>query len=85
MSFMKVVPKGFKWIECKHGIGGMIPPIRYIPMQDPMQDALKKTKTTTYFKWTLVLLNKRNELKVAIWAPGTPKQFLLHGHTVIHV
>jgi hypothetical protein len=26
-----------------------------------------------------------NELKVAIWASGTPKQFLLHVHTAIHV
>ena len=33
----------------------------------------------------MTLLNTRNELKVAIWASGTPEQFLLHVHTAVHV
>ena len=48
-----------------------------------MQDALDKTKKTTYFKLTLP--NTGNELKVAIWASGTPEQFLLHVRTAMHV
>ena len=43
----------------------------------------RKNKKMTYFK--LMLPNTRNELKVAIWANGTPKQFLLHIHTAMHV
>ncbi len=38
--------------------------MRYIPDQDPMQDALKKSKKAMYFKLTLP--NTRNELKVAV-------------------
>jgi hypothetical protein len=50
-----------------------------------MQDTLKKSKRTKYFKLTLP--NMGNELKVAIWPSGTPKQFLLHVHVriMIHV
>ncbi len=48
-----------------------------------MQDALEKTKKTTYFKLTLP--NTGNKLKVAIWVSGTPEQFLLHVRTAIHV
>ena len=36
-----------------------------------------------YFKLTLP--NTGNELKVAIWASGTPVQFLLHVRPVIHM
>ena len=64
-------------------MGGKKAPIRYIPEQDPVQDALEKTKKTMYFKLTLP--NTRKELKVAIWASGTPEQFLLHVHTALHV
>ena len=32
----------------------------------------------------MTLPHTENELKVAIWASGTPKQFLLHVHTAIH-
>ena len=46
-----------------------------------MQDALDKTKKTTYFKLTLP--KTENELKVAIWASGTPEQFLLHVRTAM--
>ena len=46
-----------------------------------MHDALEKTKKTTSFKLTLP--HTGNKLKVAIWASGTPEQFLLHVHTNI--
>ena len=48
-----------------------------------MQNALKKSKTTTCFK--LTLLNMENELKVAVWASRTPEQFVLHVCSTIHV
>ncbi len=57
--------------------------MRCITEQDPVQDTLEKSKKTTYFKLTLP--NTVNKLKVAIWASGTPKQFLLHVHTAVHV
>eukprot|EP00804_Cyclotella_cryptica_P025660 CCRYP_002870-RA/>CCRYP_002870-RA protein AED:0.36 eAED:0.36 QI:0/-1/0/1/-1/1/1/0/123 len=82
MSSVKAFPEGLKWIECKRGIGGKNSPVRYISEQDPVQDALEKTKKTTYFKLTLP--NTGNELKVAVWASGTPKQFLLHVRSAIH-
>ena len=44
MSSAKAFPEGLKWIECEHGIGGKNSPVRYIPKQDPVQDALEKTK-----------------------------------------
>eukprot|EP00804_Cyclotella_cryptica_P008126 CCRYP_004607-RC/>CCRYP_004607-RC protein AED:0.50 eAED:0.70 QI:0/0/0.33/1/0/0/3/204/214 len=53
MSSVKAFPEGLKWIECERGIGGKNSPVRYIPEQDPLQDALEKTKKTTYFKLTL--------------------------------
>ena len=76
-------PKGLKVVECERGVGGKNALIRYIPEQDPVQDALDKTKKTTYFKLTLP--NTGNKLKVAIWASGTPEQFLLHVHTAMHI
>ncbi len=80
MSSAKSNPEGLKVVECERGVGGKNAPIRYIPEQDPVQDALEKTKKTTYFKLTLP--NTGNELKVAIWAS---KQFLLHVRTALHV
>jgi hypothetical protein len=53
ISSVKSNPKGLKVVECKRHVGGMIAPIRYIPEQDPVQNALEKTKKTTYFKLTL--------------------------------
>ena len=78
MSSVKSFPEGLKWIECKCGIGGKNSPIHYIPKQDPMQDALEKNKKTTYFKLTLP--NTGNELKVAVWASGTPELYLFSHH-----
>ena len=54
----------------------------YIPEKDPVQDAIKKIKNTTHFKFTLP--NTKNKLKVAMFASGAPEQFLLHVCTVIH-
>eukprot|EP00804_Cyclotella_cryptica_P005287 CCRYP_015803-RA/>CCRYP_015803-RA protein AED:0.36 eAED:1.00 QI:0/0/0/1/1/1/2/0/297 len=82
MSSVKAFPEGLKWIEFARGIGGKNSPLRYIQEQDPVQDALKKTKKTTYFKLTLP--NTGNELKVAVWVSGTPEQFLLHVRSTIH-
>jgi hypothetical protein len=82
MSSLKAFPEGLKWIECEHGVGGKYSWIRYISEQDPIQDALKKAKKTTYVKLTLP--NTGNELKVAVWASGTPEQFVLHVCSVFH-
>ena len=82
MASMKAFFEGLKWIECKCGIGRKNSPSRYIPEQDPVQDALAKDKKTTYFKLTLP--NTGSELKVAIWSSGTPEQFVLHVRSAIH-
>ena len=47
-----------------------------------MQEALEKNNTTTYFKLTLPIMG--NELKVAVWAFGTPEQFWLRVRSAIH-
>ena len=83
MSSAKAFPEELKWIECKQGVGGKNSPIRYIPEQDPVQDALEKSKKTTYVKLTLP--NTGNELKVAVWVSGTPEQFVLHVRSAIHL
>ena len=70
-------------VKCICGIGGKNSPIRYIPEQDPVQGTLEKNKKTTYFK--VMLPNTGNKLKVMIWTKGTPKLFLLHVHTAMHV
>jgi hypothetical protein len=64
MSFVKSVPKGLKFPECKWGVGGKNSPIHYIPEKDPVQEALEKNKMTKYFKLTLP--NTGSELKVAL-------------------
>ena len=83
MSLAKSTPEGLKVVVCKRGMGGKNSFIRYIPEQDPVQDALEKTKKTMYFKLTLP--NTGNELMVSIWVSGTPEQFLLHVHTAFHI
>ena len=74
MSFAKSVPEGLKLSECDKGVGGKNSPIRYIPEKDPVQEAIKKSKKTNYFKLTLP--NTGSELKVALWASGTPERSL---------
>jgi hypothetical protein len=81
VSFEKSVLKGLKLLECERGIGGKNSPIRYIREKDPVQEALEKTKKTNYFK--LTLLNMGSQLKVALWASGTPEQFILHVQAAI--
>ena len=83
MSSIKSNPKGLKVVECECSVGSKNAPIRYVPEQDPLQDALEKTKETTYFKLTLP--NTGNELKVAIWASGTPEQFLACPYCYAHM
>ncbi len=41
MSSEKVAPTGLKHQECKRGRGGEKAPIRYVPEQDPVQEALE--------------------------------------------
>jgi hypothetical protein len=82
MASARAFPEGLKWIECERGVGGKNSPIRYIPEKDPVQDALEKGKKTTYVKLTLP--DTGNELKVAVWASGTPEQFVLHIRSAIH-
>ena len=82
MSAAKLIPEGLKMMECEQGVRGKNSLIFYILEQDPIQDALEKSKQTTYFK--LTLQNMENKLKVAMWASGTPKQFLLHERTATH-
>jgi hypothetical protein len=82
MSFAKSVPEGLKLLECERGVGGKNLPIRYIPEKDPVQEALEKSKKVNYFKLTLP--NTGSEFKVALWASGTPEQFVLHVRSAIH-
>jgi hypothetical protein len=82
MSFTKSVPKGLKLSENKRGVGDKNSPIWYIPKKDPVQEALEKSKKTNCFKLTLPSMGSK--LKVALWASGTPKQFILHVHSAIH-
>ena len=82
MSFAKSVPEGLKLSEFQRGVGGTNSPIRYIPEKDPVQESLKISKKINYFKLTLP--NTGSELKVALWASGTPEQFVLHVRAAIH-
>jgi hypothetical protein len=49
---------------------------------DPVQEALEKSKKTNYFKLTLPHMG--SDFKVALWASGIPKQFVLHVQSAIH-
>ena len=63
-------------------VGGKNSPIHCIPDQNPIQDAMENSIKATFFKLTLP--NKGNKLKMAIWVPGTPQQFVPHICTMIH-
>jgi hypothetical protein len=82
MSFVKSVPERLKLLECKHGVVGKNSPICYIPEQNPIHEALKKSSKTNHFKLTLP--HTGSGFKVAQWASGTPEQLILHMHSVIH-
>ncbi len=70
MSAAKLIPEGLKTVECERSMGGKNSPTCYISEQDPVHDALEKSKMTTYFKLTPP--NMGNKLKVAIWVSWTP-------------
>ena len=76
------MPDGLKLLECKHGIGGKNSPILYTSEKDPVQEALEKNKKTNSFKLTLPHLG--SELKVTLWASGTPEQFIEYVCATIH-
>eukprot|EP00804_Cyclotella_cryptica_P008289 CCRYP_016489-RA/>CCRYP_016489-RA protein AED:0.39 eAED:1.00 QI:0/0/0/1/1/1/2/0/392 len=81
MSSVKAIPEGLKWVECEHGIGGKNSPIRYIPEQDSCRMPSRRTKDHLFQADSP---QYGSELKVAVWASGTPEQFLLHVRSAIH-
>jgi hypothetical protein len=76
MSLAKALPKGLKSMECERGIGGKNSPIRYIPEQDPIQEALKTKHQPPSFKLTLP---SGSEMRMTRWESGTHGHFLIHG------
>ena len=81
MSLSKAVPEGLKSVECERGIGGKNSPIRYIPEQDPIQEALETTHQPMSFKLSLP---SGSEMRMVRWASGTPEHFLIHVRVAIH-
>ncbi len=81
MSLKKAVPEGLKSVECERGVGGKNSPIRYIPEQDPIQDALETKNQPTPLKFTLP---NGSEMRKMRWASGTPEHFLIHVKGAIH-
>jgi len=81
MSLSKAVPEGLKSMECERGVGGKNSPIRYIPEQDPIQEALETKHQPTSFKLTLP---SGSEMRMTRWASGTPEHFLIHVRGAIH-
>ena len=72
MSTEKVAPVGLKNQECKRGRGGEKAPIRYVPDQDPVQEALDLKPET--LKCTLA---NGSEIRVTVWSGhGTNEQFV---------
>ncbi len=69
-------------MECEHGIGGKNSHIRYIPEQDPIQEALEVKHLLTSFKLSLP---SGSEMRMARWASGTPEHFQIHMRGAIHV
>ena len=83
MSTSKAVPDGLKLIECERDLAGKNSPICYIREKDPIQEALERKPTTSQFK--VKLPSTCSELRVAIWASGTPEHFLIHVRGAVHV
>ena len=81
MSLSKAVPEGLKSVECERGVGGKNSPIRYIPEQDPIQEALETKHQPTSFKLSLP---SGSEMRMVRWASGTPEHFLIHVRGAIH-
>ena len=76
MSTSKAVPDVLKLIECEWGSAGKNSPILYIPEKDPIQEAFERKPTTSQVKVKLPSMG--SELRVAVWASGTPEHFLIH-------
>ena len=77
----KAVPEGLKSVECERGVGGKNSTIRYIPEQDPIQEALETKHQPTSFKLSLP---SGSEMRMVRWASGTPEHFLIHVRGAIH-
>ena len=75
MLLSKAVPEELKSVECYCGIRGKNSPIRYIPEQDPIQDALEMKHQPTSFKLSIP---SGSEMRMVRWASGIPKHFLIH-------
>ncbi len=81
MSLSKAVQEGLKNVECERGVGGKNSTIRYIPEQDPIQEALETKHQPTSFKLSLP---SGSEMRMVRWASGTPEHFLIHVRGAIH-
>ena len=81
MLLSKAVPEGLKSVECERGIGHKNLPICYILEQDPIQEALETKHQPTSFKLSLP---SGSEMRMMMWASGTPKHFLIHVRGAIH-
>ena len=79
MSLAKAVPEGLKDQECERGRGKR-PPIPYVPVVDPVQDAVNTKERPMKIK-----LPDKTEISVAIWNSGTPEAFLIHVREAISV
>ena len=77
----KAVPERLKHVECECGFGGKNSSIRYIPEQDPNQEALETKHQLTSFKLSLP---SGSEMRMVKWAFGTPEHFLIHVQGMIH-
>ena len=81
MLLSKAVPEGLNRVECERGVGGKNSLIRYIPEQDPIQEALETKHQPTSFKLSLP---SGSEMRMVRWASGTPEHFLIHVRGAIH-
>ncbi len=81
MSSEKIAPMGLKHQECEHGRSGEKAPIRYMPEQDPVQEALELKPESMKCTFT-----NGSETRVTVWSGhGTNEQFLLHVNKVASV
>ena len=81
MLLSMAVPEGLKSVECKCGVRGTNSSIRYIPEQDPIQEALEMKHQPTSFKLSLP---SGSEMRMVRWASGTPELFLIQVWGAIH-
>ena len=75
-------PKGLSCWNASEALGVRIhPSVTFL--RRILCNRLLRTKKKNYFKYTLP--HTGSELKVALWASGTPEQFILHVRSVIHI